>query len=222
MRDVIHLSQNRKYGHVSQIVHPVDVSKYPLFTQAKPMHFELKAGECIYIPGGWWHWIVSGGDRCASVNYWFENSTLGTMPVTKPFDMTVPWTDEYLARIIGDETVAVWDTHADVMHFLTFDTFRRDARAKKYYISTVKGYDPGYKNKFIIDALRPDTERIRVNVGAPEDSVTNFWFNYGNVDTRLHYDDYSSIVCVLDGTKVIDLYPPEQSEFLYPCRKPSQ
>lgn len=33
----------------------VDLEKYPLFAQAKPVVFVLEPGETLFIPSGWWH-----------------------------------------------------------------------------------------------------------------------------------------------------------------------
>jgi len=220
MRDERHLNHDYKYGHPSQLVHPVDLEKYPLFAQAKPVHFELKAGDYVYIPGGWWHWIASHEDRCVSVNYWFEDTSLGPSPFQKTFDPSgIDWSDDRMEGMFGSNTLAVWDTRQDLMHFMPFRVFRRDAKQNKYYLTTVKGYDTNYCNKIIADGLAPDIETIRTRVGGPQDSISNVWYNYGDVDTRLHYDDYASIVGVLEGTKTVDLYSPDQSAFLYPSVK---
>ncbi|GAB7338148.1 hypothetical protein MBLNU457_4501t1 [Dothideomycetes sp. NU457] len=45
--------------------------KFPLFTEAKFVEAVLKAGECIYIPVGWWHYIESL-DVSFNVSYWFN------------------------------------------------------------------------------------------------------------------------------------------------------
>lgn len=36
------------------------------------------------------------------------------------------------------------------------------------------------------------------------------------MDTGLHYDDSYGILCVLNGTKIVYLYPPSDSQYLYP------
>lgn len=44
-------------GHSSSIrdIDNVDLEKYPLFREATPIRFELRAGEILFVPAGWWH-----------------------------------------------------------------------------------------------------------------------------------------------------------------------
>ena len=48
---------------------------YPLSILATPRDFELVAGECLYIPTGWWHWVRSG-HATIGVNFWHAENTL--------------------------------------------------------------------------------------------------------------------------------------------------
>ena len=45
--------------------------KFPLFKDARFVEAVLEAGECIYIPVGWWHYIESL-DVSFNVSYWFN------------------------------------------------------------------------------------------------------------------------------------------------------
>lgn len=45
--------------------------KFPLFKEAKFVEAVLEAGECFYIPVGWWHYIESL-DVSFNVSYWFN------------------------------------------------------------------------------------------------------------------------------------------------------
>lgn len=46
-------------------------AKFPLFKEARFVEAVLEAGECIYIPIGWWHYIESL-DVSFNVSYWFN------------------------------------------------------------------------------------------------------------------------------------------------------
>jgi hypothetical protein len=44
-------------GNSSQIndPHNVDLAKFPLYANATPIRFELRPGEILFVPAGWWH-----------------------------------------------------------------------------------------------------------------------------------------------------------------------
>ena len=44
----------------------------------------------------------------------------------------------------------------------------------------------------------------------------NFWLNNGNIDTGLHYDDNHGLLCLFSGKKVVTLFPPSDTKYLYP------
>eukprot|EP00921_Rhytidocystis_pertsovi_P002895 GHVQ01004858.1.p1 GENE.GHVQ01004858.1~~GHVQ01004858.1.p1 ORF type:complete len:473 (-),score=31.97 GHVQ01004858.1:706-2124(-) len=45
--------------------------RFPLFSKAQFVEAVVEAGDLLYIPRGWWHFVKSL-DRSASVSYWFE------------------------------------------------------------------------------------------------------------------------------------------------------
>ena len=49
---------------------PNDSSEFPLFQHATPIKFVLQAGECLYLPCGWFHEVSSSGGRHIAINYW--------------------------------------------------------------------------------------------------------------------------------------------------------
>jgi hypothetical protein len=57
-------------NHVSEIPRfPPDPSSYPLFANAIYAKVDLQAGEMLYIPGRWWHWVTSF-DRNIALSMW--------------------------------------------------------------------------------------------------------------------------------------------------------
>ena len=84
------------------------------------------------------------------------------------------------------------------------------------YLITPSDYEPRKEkhNGKILDILKDDFQ-----VPFPSEMVgadANFWMNFGRIDTGLHYDDDDGLLCVVKGRKVVTLYPPSDSAFLYP------
>lgn len=44
----------------------------------------------------------------------------------------------------------------------------------------------------------------------------NYWLNNCNIDTGLHVDDKHGYLCVYKGYKIVTLYPPSDTKYLYP------
>lgn len=84
---------------VQELHGPVkDISKkYPLFSKAKRCTVELKAGEMLFLPTGWFHEVTSFNDSNAKTtphvafNYWMHP------PATKSFEQ--PYQDSYWQSI---------------------------------------------------------------------------------------------------------------------------
>ena len=50
-----------------------DVDDFPDYYKAHVQRFTLKAGDSIYIPGRWWHWVFSDsapGETTIALNMW--------------------------------------------------------------------------------------------------------------------------------------------------------
>lgn len=44
--------------------------------QAHPVHITVNAGESLYLPAGWWHYVRQTGITIA-VNYWYDMESRG-------------------------------------------------------------------------------------------------------------------------------------------------
>ena len=49
-----------------------DYIKYPKFREAKGYRINLKAGECLYIPSLWWHYLHTRETTIALSFWWTE------------------------------------------------------------------------------------------------------------------------------------------------------
>lgn len=46
-------------------------------SEAHPIHITVKAGETLYLPAGWWHYVRQEGFTVA-INYWYDMEGRGT------------------------------------------------------------------------------------------------------------------------------------------------
>jgi len=64
-------AEDTMFGNTSQVdVLRPDESKFPLYRQARGFKLVLCAGEMLYLPPKWWHFVVSLDISC-SVSFWF-------------------------------------------------------------------------------------------------------------------------------------------------------
>ena len=58
----------------SSVLDPVDPNALP--EQAHPIQITVNAGESLYLPAGWWHYVRQTGITIA-VNYWYDMESRG-------------------------------------------------------------------------------------------------------------------------------------------------
>eukprot|EP00123_Amoebidium_parasiticum_P021386 comp6635_c0_seq1/m.2407 comp6635_c0_seq1/g.2407 ORF comp6635_c0_seq1/g.2407 comp6635_c0_seq1/m.2407 type:complete len:299 (-) comp6635_c0_seq1:596-1492(-) len=56
-----------------------DPSTHPKFADSKRYEVTVKAGECLFIPKGWYHEFLTDTDLTVSCNVWFEAPTCANM-----------------------------------------------------------------------------------------------------------------------------------------------
>ncbi len=52
-----------------------DYEMYPEFSKAKVYKIHLTAGDCLYLPGNWWHYVISSPEVTIAVNFWYEQNS---------------------------------------------------------------------------------------------------------------------------------------------------
>jgi len=221
----MHLNNMSSYAHFSQVTHH-NKHKYPLFNHAKGFTYKLEAGDILYIPKGWWHWVHSY-DRCISINYWCQNGNNLNPKIynglTKRWPAYTKWTDDYLISIIDSKLpyIMMWTSgpNGAIIEKTTMENFRNTySKGDKFaYIITLENYFDG-KSVGIVELLANDFffPPELLQDFSPQHLKANFWMNYGNIDTGLHYDDHDGYLCLVSGTKHVTLYAPDQTPYLYP------
>lgn len=58
----------------SSILDPTDPST--MAPEAHPIHITVQAGEMLYLPAGWWHYVRQS-DFTIAVNYWYDMENRG-------------------------------------------------------------------------------------------------------------------------------------------------
>merc|ERR1719229_146578 len=43
---------------------------FPKFSKARGQHAVLKAGDLLYLPYGWWHWLRNLENFAVSISFW--------------------------------------------------------------------------------------------------------------------------------------------------------
>lgn len=225
-----HLYKSSKYAHFSQVA-IANKACFPLFEKATPVSFRVEKGECLTIPKGWWHHVKSFGSRCLSVNFWYDNGDkpgLSETPIKisnaiSNWKALERWSNEYLSEKIDtalpDGVWLILDNFACKKSISIKDFVSIYGNGKSYaYLITPSDFehilDATPNNKHILDILAEDFE-----VPFPEKMLNadaNFWMNFGGLDTGLHFDDEDGLLCVVEGYKEILLYPPSDSQYLYP------
>ena len=49
-----------------------DLTRFPKFRHASPLHVEVKAGETLFLPALWYHRVGSKDGLTIAVNYWYD------------------------------------------------------------------------------------------------------------------------------------------------------
>lgn len=204
-----HKNSDSLYAHYS-MVDDYNYDVFPSLGFTNPVRFTLKEGQALYIPKNWWHWVKTT-EKTFAVNYWFKNK-LNQDPFI--FDHHINCD----MSLLDDEIVYIWNSKkiTDNLFETNFKQFYNSGIDDNYLI-TLSNYPNGKNNSHIKDKLSdyikfPNNEKL-----VREDIYTyNVWISSNKHDTGLHYDDEDGILCVLEGEKDIILFPPSDTQHLYP------
>jgi hypothetical protein len=209
-----HKNSDSLYAHYSMI-DDYNCEIFPKLSLAHPIHFKLQKGESLYIPKKWWHWVKTT-QRTFAINYWFNNKT-----EQKPF--TFNHTIDYDINLLNSEMVSVWKSeknygyaYEDRSYETNFDQFYNSGddnlcvlTLSNYYAGE---YNTHIKNKLFDYVKFPVNEKLLCDYSYDY----NVWITSNKHDTGLHYDDEDGILTVIEGEKDVILFPPSDTEYLYP------
>ncbi len=207
-----HLYDNDEYAHYSEI-NKQNILLHPKYILSSPKKYILREGDALIIPKKWWHWVFSY-DNTFAINYWFKKDVNGTnypkilYNFIKPFDILKNNInlDKNFNKIIN------WDGKKDLMNRIYLNDYINKKEKNNYLITLERFVDNDlFKREF--------SKYIEHNKFLIENNINdnyNLWYSIAEMDTGLHYDDSNGILAVLSGKKIVYLYPPEDSKYLYP------
>jgi hypothetical protein len=205
-----HKKTDSLYAHFSMIDR-YNYFVFPNLLFAHPIRYTLTAGQSLYIPKEWWHWVKTV-KKTFAVNFWFNNN-LKQEPFIFKHAINVDTT------ALNEEIVYVWNSGQTEIAFPQFFKDFYNSGLDNRYVMTLGNYDAGDKNENIKKKLAncvtfPNDARIQLK--QPNMYDYNAWISSNKHDTGLHYDDEDGILTVISGEKEIILFPPSDSKYLYP------
>lgn len=206
-----HKNSDFLFGHFS-VVDKFDTDRFPKLKFTKPIKFKLNKGESIYIPKGWWHWIKSTSKSFA-INYWFLNKNN-----LDPFIFN--HSTKYDINLFKGQDVYVWDSFRDdgvSDYILPFNEFYESKLDNRYILTLDQPYPHKSLNYHLKNIIKPYIKfPIHEKLSYKNTFDFNIWISSGKHDTGLHYDDEDGVLSLIEGSKEIILFPPSDSENLYP------
>ena len=206
-----HKNSEYLFGHFSS-VDKFDLTLFPNLKFTNPIHFKLNKGESIYIPKGWWHWIKST-TKSFAINYWFSNDNK-----LDPFIFNND--TEFDINSLNEQEVYVWDSsNDDLSHNYTtsFDQFYQSELDDRFVVTLDTDYPNDATNAHIKNMIKPHINfPTHQKLSYCDNFDYNLWISSGKHDTGLHYDDEDGVLTLIEGSKNITLFPPSDSDNLYP------
>jgi hypothetical protein len=213
-----------------QVENP-DPAHFPKFYRAKKMEVVLDAGDCLFLPAGWWHWVFSedAGPSGLNIalNFWYKTEFMpGDVCTEAPMKSThdlcqkldyleaLKSLDGRLVVIKSDKRTffeyrvqpKVQEVIPVTQHVMTFDEFQAEARTKPAYGMYSTAVPDSRVRKFSPKLQSFNSEMINAF----------WWINNGDVTSSMHYDIADNFLCQLEGRKRILLFHPDEHKNLYP------
>lgn len=198
-----------RYGRFSK----VDSYNYLIFPKlifTHPINFVLKPGESMYIPKGWWHW-VKNTQKTFAVNYNFDN----VIRVDKPFIFKTSRKTKFNIEVLNDVKIGVWNSQTSEITESVFKEFYNSGKDGTNIV-TLESSVIGKKNKTLKDEIKSIMKLPKHKLVKSKVFGYNIWASSGKHDSGLHYDRYDGILSVIEGEKTITMFPPSDSDYLYP------
>ena len=128
--------------------------------------------------------------------------------------------DEFDINSLNEQEVYVWDSsNDDLSHNYTtsFDQFYQSELDDRFVVTLDTDYPNDATNAHIKNMIKPHINfPTHQKLSYCDNFDYNLWISSGKHDTGLHYDDEDGVLTLIEGSKNITLFPPSDSDNLYP------
>jgi hypothetical protein len=195
--DGMNKNKEEGYGNMSMY------NKPPISLKKIIINIELKKGDALLLPKGWWHWACSNKDTL-SANIWNINLYNNKPKIIKTG----------LNKLLIDINNLNLKPWCNFKKCEGVDGMRSaNLTLKKYGAENV--WKSQEIEKYVKNRILKSTSVKEVKKGY---SKVNVWNMTNTHCTPLHYDESDNVLVVLSGVKRIQLVPPEYSEYLFPLQ----
>ena len=206
-----------------------DKKQFPKFYDAKRIEITLEPGDMLDLPAGWYHWVFSEEPDPetglnVAINYWYEdNWNITHLDRDPPIKTThtIHKSIEYMnfLKTFGDKKIQCSSSDTGCFTLPCVRWIQNDTvKCDDYYMSFNEFYEKCKSGEnWYLWAIRDDRlipydpkmdERMKLK-------SSNWWVNSGNVNTVMHYDSTSNLLCQISGKKRIVLFPHSEWSKLY-------
>lgn len=199
-----------------------DKEKFPLYYTASRHEFTIKAGEKLFIPAGWFHFVFSedADEKTGlnfAVNFWYQpmnNWNIGDneygVPYVRKHDLQVNPEElfgneeinvvrsELNGLFPSDRNFSWFDRHKVFYEWMTYREFYESKNPKYYAIQTTN-------NTLTSLAPKHETELF----------MASAWINFGHARSQIHFDEHDNWLYQIQGTKRVLLFPHNERHLLY-------
>lgn len=221
-------------AHFSSIIDEFpDKKLFPKYYKTQKAEFILRPGDKLFIPTGWFHWAFSqpnGDEPNVAINYWYDSNNwqigdeyTAEVPRKTTFDasaidyMQLLQTFDEHVQISKSEPPKIFKHFDDTQAFMTGERVMHRYPAVDFSMHTMP-FDLFYmmKDRTMYMMGQQDARLERYTPPHPQGLVrSQWWVNWGNVSSGLHYDNWDNWLCQLSGTKRVIIFEPEEYDNLY-------
>lgn len=199
-----------------------DKEKYPLYYETSKQEFTIRAGQKLFIPAGWFHFVFSEDVEEESglnfamnfwyypLNNWSHGKPSNLLPRVEKHD--IPNLDP--KDVLGDRPVrSTWsDLNGLFPADRTFDFFK--GKVRNDYMTFDEFYTAKNPKMYIVQDENKDIVKYAPTYPTPI-YLSSSWINYGNCRSLIHCDEHDNWLCQIKGSKRVILFPHEDKDKLY-------